>query len=91
MVQSMDKIEQIVHTTCWLHNVLLGYDYNDDDDVWLAGIDDEDDDLDDDNFCDPAVNSMMHPVLQEWCGCENDDGQHDEEETLNMNLTRFRI
>ena len=90
LVRRKDKVEDIVWTACWLHNVLLSYDYDDDDDAFLEGFGDEGD-LDDKDYRDVAVDAMMRAVLQEWC-CEDGDDDHDgDAEAVNANLTRFRV
>ncbi len=66
LVRTQDKVEDIVWTACWLHNVMLSYDYDDDDDAFLQGFGDEGD-LDDKDYHDVILDEMMHAVLQEWC------------------------
>ena len=75
----------MVWTACWLHNVLLGYDY-DNNDGFILGIDD--DGYINDEYRDDIIDSRMRAVLQEWCGPEFDVEEDDP--VANENLNRFR-
>ncbi len=88
MMRTKDKVEEVVWTVCWLHNVRLDYNYKNDD-TFVHGIDDEGEV--EDHYHDDVIDDWMRAVLQEWCGVKF-DGVVGVVDNLvaNENLNRFR-